>query len=70
MEMKNKEKTTKNSITHQKSGVKCKNLCKKGRFKLLFGKIGAVISKAVYPDDCNCIVCEKEIPKGDRKSVV
>ncbi len=66
MEMKNKEKTSKNSITHQKSGVKCKNLRKKGKLKLVFGKIGAVISKAVYPDDCNCIVCEKEIPKGSK----
>lgn len=66
MKKKTKEKTSKNQITNQKSGVKCKNARKKGKLRVLFGKICSVISKAVYPDDCNCIVCDKEIPKGSK----
>lgn len=60
------EKTKKDVKTHQKSVVKCKKNNRNGKIKVLFKKIKKVFEKAVYPDDCKCIVCEKEIPKGSK----
>lgn len=54
--MKTKQKSELNEIKEKR---------KESR-KVLFDKIRIIIANALYPDDCNCIVCDREIPKGSK----
>ncbi len=38
----------------------------KEKFKVLFDKIKIVLAGSIYPDNCRCIVCDKEIIKGSK----
>ncbi len=60
--MKNKNKIsnkTKNNMNIQNS--KFKNKC-----KLVFEKLKALLANSIYPDNCNCIMCDKEIPSDSK----
>lgn len=50
----------------QKSYVNAKNTRLRGKLKLLYDRIKIILAGAVFPDDCRCIVCDKEIPKGSK----
>lgn len=50
----------------QKSYVNAKNTRLRGKLKLLYDRIKIILAGAVFPDDCRCIVCDKEIPKDSK----
>lgn len=57
---KNKQKTRQKSVLNDK-----KRRAKEKR-RVLFDKIRIFLANTLYPDDCNCIVCDKEIPRGNK----
>lgn len=55
-------KDKKTSKTRQKSGVNTKNT----KWREKFMRIKECFLNAIFPDDCNCIVCDKEIARGSK----
>lgn len=59
-------KTRQKSLLKRKKDNKIPNLKDKfkDKIKLLYDKIKIVFANSIYPDDCNCIICDKEIVRG------
>lgn len=57
-----KQKDKKLEKTYQKSGLNISKMT----IKQMFANLKDCILEGIFPDDCNCILCDKEIAKGSK----
>ena len=54
----------KNKVSNK--NINIQNSTFKDKCKLVFVKLKNLLTSSIYPDNCNCIICDKEIPIGSK----